>query len=96
MPIYEYKCDVCEAEREILLPFSESGTPLKCDCGREMRRKFSLARIIIPLTGRDKVLKTLNKEGGRDFPGGDRHRQRYEQAMAQGLDPIKPVIGKGF
>lgn len=96
MPIYEYKCDVCNAKREMLLPYSEAGKSQGCDCGQEMRQKFSLASFSIPLTGRDKVLKALNKEGGFDFPGGNKHRKRYEQSFSQGLDLVKPVIGKGF
>lgn len=97
MPIYEYVCDECNAEREIILPFSEASKKLVCDCGRVMRRKFSLANFTIQWTGKDKVLSTLNQdEGGYKFPGGDKHRPRYEQAMSKSLDQTRPVIGKGF
>ena len=96
MPIYEYRCDKCEAEREAILPFSESDIRQNCDCGREMRKVPSLAHSITPFTGKDKVLKTLNKEGGFDFPGGDKHRKRYEKSFARGLDPPKATVGIGF
>lgn len=100
MPIYEYKCDECTAEREVMLPFSEASKELVCECGRVMRRKFSLANFTISVTGRDKVLATLNKdEGGYEFPGGDKHRPRYEQAMAKGLTyerPLEEKIFQGF
>ena len=96
MPIYEYRCD-CGTEREIKLPFSEAEKKIKCDCGQVMRRKFSLVNFTMPKTGRDKVLGTLNQEeGAQDFPGGDKHRDRYEKAMAKGLDQTQPVIGRGF
>jgi len=98
MPIYEFKCDVCGTERELILPFSESGKKPKCQCGQLMRRKFSPVNFTMPKTGKDDVLDTLNKEEGRkyDYPGGDMHRARYDKALAKGLDPPKPVIGKGF
>jgi len=97
MPIYEYRCDVCKTEREVLLPFSEAGEQQECDCGREMRRKFSLAHFTILQTGKDKILGTLNQEeGAGTFPGGDKHRTRYSEAMAKGLDQTRPVIGRGL
>lgn len=96
MPIYEFKCD-CGAGRELMLPFSESKKKLECECGRVMRRKFSLATFTIPRTGRERILGTLNQEeGAQDFPGGDMYRTRYEQAMSKGLDQTRPVIGRGF
>jgi len=96
MPIYEFKCD-CGAERELILPFSRSGEKPECECGKVMRRKFSSVSFVIPQTGMDRVLGTLNQEeGAQDFPGGDRYRSRYEQAMAKGLDYEKSVVGRGF
>lgn len=97
MPIYEFKCDVCETEREVLLPFSKVGKFQECACGQGMRRKFSLAHFAMVETGRDKVLGVLNQEeGAGNFPGGDKHRGRYEKAMARGLDLPKTTVGIGF
>jgi len=96
MPVYEYKCDVCNSERERILPFSEAGKRMGCACGRVMRRKFSPAHFFCPETGKDKVLSTLNQEKGYDFPGGDKHRPRYEQAMAKGLTYERPLEEKVF
>lgn len=97
MPIYEYKCDECEAERELFLPMSEAGHLPTCECGGIMRRKFSPVSFSMKKTGRDNILGTLNQEeGAGEFPGGDKHRARYEQAMAKGLDPPKCTVGKGF
>lgn len=96
MPLYEFKCN-CGAEREIILPFSESNKEQKCKCGQVMRRKLSLINFSIPQTGRGSVLATLNQEeGARDFPGGNMDRDRYEKAMAKGLDQTRPVIGVGI
>jgi putative FmdB family regulatory protein len=96
MPIYEFKCDNCGAERELILPLSESNKRLECNCGQTMRRKFSVAHYTIPLTGNDIVLKTLNKEDGHTFPGGNKHRARYEQAMAKSLNYERPLEEKIF
>ena len=96
MPIYEYKCNECGAEREVILPLSESSKQVNCACGREMRKVPSLALSIFPTTGKGKVLRVLNQERGYDFPGGDKHRKRYEQSFSAGLDPPKQTIGVGF
>lgn len=96
MPIYEYKCD-CGCEREVILPFTEAEREIECACKQVMRKKFSLASFTIPPTGRDMVLGTLNQEeGAGTFPGGDKHRVRYEQAMARGLDYQRPLEEKVF
>ena len=97
MPIYEFACDKCKAKREIMLPMSEAGQIPTCECGNKMRRRFSPVFFTMAQTGRERILGTLNKEeGAQTYPGGDKHRTRYDQAMAKGLDPPKPVIGRGF
>jgi len=97
MPIYRFRCPNCLEEEEILLPMTERNNARLHSCGAVMERLVSLPSLVIfPLTGRDKVLKTLNKEEGWSFPGGEKHRPRYEKAMATGLDQTRPVIGKGF
>lgn len=97
MPIYEFKCDSCNAEKELTLPYSASGSKPECKCGQLMRRRFSTPHFVMVETGRERILGTLNQEeGAQDFPGGDMHRERYEKAMAKGLDQTRPVIGRGF
>lgn len=99
MPIYEYRCPECGLEQEVILPFSQATVVQPCsNCGKPTERRLSLPQpAIILVGGREQVLRTLNKEeGGYNFPGGDMHRPRYEQAMAKGLDPPKEVIGRGF
>ena len=98
MPIYEYRCPECGHEEEVILHFSEATAQVCANCGKPTERRISLPQpAIVPVGGREAVLKTLNKEkGGYDFPGGDMHRPRYEQAMAKGLDPPKEVVGRGF
>lgn len=97
MPIYEYRCDGCLKERELSRPMDDRDMPVNCGCGKRMRRLMPLTNFTAPETGRDKILGTLNQEeGARDFPGGDKHRTRYERAMSKSLDQTRPVIGRGF
>ena len=98
MPIYEYRCPECGHEQDMSLPMSECSSQQICSgCGLGTRRRYSPVHISVPVPGRDKVLKTLNKEeDGYKYPGGDMHRARYDQAMAKGLDQTRPVIGRGF
>jgi len=96
MPIYEFKCD-CGTEREVNCPMNEAGQKQVCKCGQAMWQRFSPVPFSMPQTGRGRILGTLNQEeGAQDFPGGDMHRDRYEQAMSKGLDQTRPVIGRGF
>ena len=96
MPVYRFRCDSCLQEEDVLLPISERDIIRFHSCGSPMKRLFTTFHFTLPLTGKDKVLKTLNKEDGADFPGGKKHRQRYEQAMAKGLNSERTVIGIGF
>ena len=97
MPIYEFKCDECEAEKEVTLPFSEAGRQLVCACGQVMRRKISLVLFTMPSTGRDNILGVLNREEGAGrLTGGPKHRDRFEEAMAKGLDYQRPLEERVF
>lgn len=98
MPVYEFVCDKCGISKEVHRPMSQAGQSLACDCGQTMRRIFShQIGIFMPMTGRDEVLATLNREkGGYTYPGGEMHSARYDQAMAKGLDPPRQTVGRGF
>jgi len=97
MPIYNFRCSECLEEEEILLPMADRNNTRIHSCGAVMERLMSLpALAIIPETSRDKVRATLNKEKGYDFPGGTKHRPRYEQMMSKGLDYERPLEDKVF
>ena len=98
MPIYEYRCPECGNEEEAIVRFSESDATRLCsNCGKPTTRRLSIPRLaIIPLTGRDYTLQTLNGENGRGFPCVPRDRPRMEAAYAKGLDQARLVIGRGF
>jgi len=87
MPIYEYRCEECLKVEELWLPMDQRNNARICDCGGREHRLISLPYPPIMVQGgRDKVLKTLNKEDGYTLPGGNDHRERYEQALSQGLE----------
>ena len=69
-----------------MLPMSECDNPPIHSCGTKMKRVFTPFNTWKIVTGREKVYKTLNKEDGYDFPGGNKHRKRYEQVLAKGLE----------
>ena len=96
--IYQFRCSGCEKEKDISLSIAERNDPQYCICGAQFDRMMSLpAPPIVKIGGRQKVLNTLNQEkGAHRLPGGRKHRKRYEQAMAKGLDTTRAVVGKGI
>jgi putative FmdB family regulatory protein len=44
MPIYEYVCEACKNEFDLMRPMSEADSPAACEAcgGRKLKRKLSL------------------------------------------------------
>lgn len=96
MPIYRYYCTDCSVEEEVIVPIAERDNR-RHSCGFLMQRLLTVPALVqFSLTGKDKTLKVLNNKDGHDFPGGNKHKARYEKAFAKGLDPPKQTIGRGF
>ncbi len=97
MPVYEFKCDKCKVEREVLRPMSEAGQEEKCPCGLLMRRKFSPILFTATETGKDKILNTLNgeelvaKKNGRPV-----RSKRSQDALYRGVDYVVPLEERVF
>ena len=95
MATYRYICSKCGNITSF--PLVDRSNPTCC-C--EVMQPYNIPipiAVVVKISGREQVLKTLNKEeGGYSFPGGDMHRPRYEQAMAKSLDLPKKVVGRGF
>jgi len=51
MPIYEYQCDACGAQRELILKPGEVARPTCTSCRRRMRRVISKTAFILKGTG---------------------------------------------
>lgn len=76
---------------EVVLPMQDRDAVQSCDCGGSMERLMSIpATVIMKVTGKDKILNTLNGERK-----GERSK-RSQMALAKGLDQTRPVIGRGF
>jgi len=88
MPIYEYRCPECRNLQESFKSISKYNDPEVCEkCGSLSSRIVSLPGLsVIPLTGKDKVLKTLNKEDGRRLPTNPSDMPRLESALSKGLN----------
>lgn len=96
MPIYNFRCSECLEEEEVLLPMANRNKKRIHSCGAAMERLMSPVVAIIQETSLDMVKATLNKENGYNFPGGDKHRPRYEQRMAEGLNYQRPLEERVF
>ena len=51
MPIYEYQCDTCGAQRELLLKHGEVARPTCTACRKRMRRVISKTAFILKGSG---------------------------------------------
>ena len=51
MPIYEYQCDSCGAQRELILKHGEVARPTCTDCRKRMRRVISKTAFILKGSG---------------------------------------------
>ena len=91
MPIYQYRCPKCQEKTEVVLPIQDRDTIRSCDCGGNMERLMSIpATVIMAVTGKDKILNTLNGErkGVRS--------KRSQDALYRGVDHQRPLEGKVF
>ncbi len=92
MPIYDYKCMGCGKKVEIMLPIGERNNLQEHSCGAKLERLISIPQsVIFTVTGRDKILNTLNYEHGKGV-----RSERSKLALAKGLDLPHTTIGRGF
>jgi len=91
MPFYEFRCPRCNKVEEYSLPMADSNTPQSCRvCQTPMERLISNFYSHVVVTGREKVLATLNSKD--DGLGNKPH---IKNAMWKGLNQ-DPVVGRGF
>jgi len=96
MPIYEYRCDKCQVNEDALLTMEGRDSPRVHSCGDSMRRLMSLVTFTTPITSRGKILNTLNRDDGYKLPAKEKDRPRIEQALARGLNYVRPLEDKVF
>ena len=51
MPIYEYQCDSCGAQRELFVRSTDAPRPICADCRKRMRRVISQTAFILKGSG---------------------------------------------
>jgi putative FmdB family regulatory protein len=51
MPIYEYQCDTCGSQRELLLKPGEAARPICATCRKRMRRVISQTAFVLKGSG---------------------------------------------
>jgi putative FmdB family regulatory protein len=51
MPIYEYQCDACGSQRELLLKPGEAARPTCATCRKRMRRVISQTAFVLKGSG---------------------------------------------
>lgn len=91
MPIYQYRCPECKNEVEKILPMQDRDVETVCDCGGSMRRLMSVPSLVVmAMTGKDKILDTLNGErkGVRS--------KRSQDALYRGIDYQRPLEERVF
>lgn len=93
MPIYEFKCQGCRKEVELILPMEDRNSSQACpECQASMKRLIEVPRSpVVPITGRDQVLGSLNSKD--DGVGNKPH---IKDALWKGLNQREPVVGRGF
>jgi putative FmdB family regulatory protein len=68
MPIYEYRCEECAADHEMLRPVGaeppEGGCP---DCGGALRKRFSRVAVRYEGWGFKATDSLVSDPGGKDF-----------------------------
>lgn len=110
MPIYEYQCDSCGAQRELFVRSTDAPLPKCPDCRKKMRRVISQTAFILkgsgwyvtdyPSDARRKGLEgekaPARTEGGEKKKDAAKpETSRTESAKAEMAKPAAPAAGKG-
>lgn len=98
MPVYVFRCPECLEEEEALVPMDNRNDTRLHSCGAVMDRLMTIPHLaIIKVYPKDKICNTLNEEAKRPVVGGTPVRsKRSQQALASGLDYVRPLEDKIF
>ena len=99
MPIYEYQCDSCGAQRELILKHGEVARPTCSACRKRMRRVISKTAFILkgsgwyvtdyPSDARKKGMEGEKPRPQRRPPGEEGDRRRGEEAGRRGEEGVR-------
>ena len=95
MPIYEYQCDSCGAQREILLKHGEVARPTCTPCRKRMRRVISKTAFILKgsgwyVTDYPSDARKRGMEGEKPTPAAEAAGKKKESAGVE----KKPAAGE--
>ncbi len=98
MPLYEFRCPECLGEEEALMNMADRNKLRLHSCGAVMDKLISIPHLVISkVCGRDTILDTLNGEDKHAKKDGKPVRsKRSQQALARGLDYVRPLEDKVF
>ena len=108
MPIYEYQCDSCGLQRELLLKPGETARPVCTSCRKRMRRVISQTAFILkgsgwyvtdyPSEARKKGLEGEKAPAAAPAGTGEKKKDAAKAETAKpaaAAAPPAPAAGKG-
>ena len=95
MPIYEYQCDTCGSQRELILKHGEVARPTCAACRKRMRRVISKTAFILKgsgwyVTDYPSDARKKGMDGEKSAPAAATSGEKKETASAE----KKPVGGE--
>ena len=95
MPIYEYQCDSCGSQRELILKHGEVAQPMCSACRKRMRRVISKTAFILKgsgwyVTDYPSDARKKGMEGEKTAPAAAAAGGKKESVAAEN----KPVAGE--
>jgi putative FmdB family regulatory protein len=102
MPIYEYQCDSCGAQRELFVKSAAAPRPNCTACRKRMRRVISQTAFILKGSGwyvtdypSDARKKGIEGDKVPAAPAAGVEEKKKEPAKSAPASPAGPVAGKG-
>ncbi len=77
MPLYDYKCNKCEVEKEVLHSMSEIGKiEVMCDhCGRSMKKMMSMPALV----GFDNIGRSVSKKDKKRNGSASKEKEKKKE-----------------
>ena len=99
MPIYEYQCDSCGAQRELFVRSSDAPRPICPDCRKRMRRVISQTAFILKgsgwyVTDYPSDARKQGMQGEKPPPATAAAGEKKGAAAGEKKDAAKPETAK--
>lgn len=98
MPLYDYRCTVCDGEQELFLNLKDLDNKIVCECGGEMTRLFTIGHGAICHNDDADWLKSVttvvdkdpNKPHCQEFLNNPTRSNYKKWLKGEGLRPLEP------